>query len=1214
MPSKDFMRRYTDAAPDEGTASRVRNARSRIKMDSFGAGLLGVADTVTFGYLDEIGAGVDTLTRGGTYDSNLQRNRDILGQADEEHGSAYLTGQIAGGFVPFLGWGGRTVKGATLAGAGFGALYGTGSSDGDLGDRLQNGLVYGAVGGLGGYLVSGVLIPTAKWAGGRTVAAFTRGKNARIDAKDLPPSGLFETLKEAHLSDDLTAPKAKPTAAAPEGGLNPNTSLGPKAAATAEHQLDDTLEDGALVTVKDLLGEPEAAAKAVAKRLGKMTPQAAEKLLKDITQAEQDGSVVTNPHFRSLLKIDLTGVPLEQDQLVRAAEIFENAIESLADKAGQRTRTVAGMDQQVQNELRKGLTLGELEQKYQQSQNGFVDTRIAQHVMLTATAKVVRLREELLPQLVKGVEGARERLVEELTDAAHRMVFAKGILSNAGRALGILSHGVNATMVEVADDAYKLTANEIRARVDKAVNILGDDHLKDLLGSVRTMADAENIERILLNEAEAEAFTTWKRAVGSVSLWLRSNALTPATFGFNIAGFIGHVAIRQHYAKRVAATALEKAGKLDEAVALRLEEQITRSVRWQATQAGLKAMLKRVQWEFWTDVESVASVGWGSGSVSAKARLKRSTMLADGYTPPSMREFDDKPRLNINDTAAFNQRIEEARAQGGAFANLMYHAQKARAVAANSLDAVGGLGMKVFTAMPDDMGKEYIRITEGFAQSAREAFREARAAGVPSDQIEAYVKSRARELAEMPTAEMMQKIEASILSTGELQGEAKFLVNLNKMIEEEADAAVFMDGPQTELGKVSANFISKIDRIGLVLPYVRTPIRLMERGLVDYGPLGHVAKGVREAIAAGGVEGELAKARLEVGMRVFNAGMVLGLARGITVTNGGFDNSANLDAGPPNRLNLPGGGFIEIGRLDPFSFTVAVGALIGQAFRDGYKEGTEYDQEQAIRAAASTTVMGAYDAILSKSYMQGLQQLMDAVPGSGGDDEQWLTSVEKILQNAVSRFVPMGGVGRQFNDTFRDSAIETVGWTDTVLRTIPGAGYGLSPRIDPLGDEAKARWGGVNFGSSERTEGGPISDVKRKLRDLGIDITTIRKSDPDGFNLTSEELSEVRRIRGKEALNSEGLTMHEALGELFDDPWFQGLPTKDAKRSAVVDTMREFNKPAWELLQERNPKFASKKVYHSSLADYIAEGLTRKQAEAEASTEVEAQGLPQPTL
>lgn len=1217
MPSKAFMENYLSNTPDEGTSSRQRRAKNRVKMDAFGAGLLGAADTITFGYLDEIGAGVDSFVSGGSYEDNLARNRDILGQAEDEHGGSFLTGQIAGGFVPVFGWGGRTVKGATLAGAGFGALYGTGSSDGDLSDRLQNGLVYGAVGGLGGYAVSGVLIPAAKWAGGRLVAAIGRGKNVRIAASDLKPSGLFETLKEAHLSDDLTAPKAAPKASPAKNSLDPEMSFGPKAAAAGETaaRVDaNVLEDGALLTLKDLLGEPEAAAKAVAKRLGKMTPQAAEEMFEKLRQAEVDGTVITNPHYRSLLNIDLTGTKLTPEQVVRSAEIFEDAVEALAEKAGQRTRTVRGMDQEVQNELKKGMTLGQLEEAYDRSQTGFVDTRIAQHTMLSAVAKIVRLREELLPRLLKGEEGARELLADELTDAAHRMVFAKGILSNAGRSLGILSHGVNANLVEVADDAYGLTAKELAERVKASMSVLGDDHLKELLAGVRSMADAENIERILLSEAEAQAYSTWKRAVGSVSLWLRSNALTPATFVFNIGGFVYSTALRQHFSKRMAANALEKAGQLDEAVALRLEEQITRSVRWQAIQAGAKAALNRIKWEWWQDVESIASVGWGSGKVSAKARLKRGTMLAEGYTPPTLREFDDKPRLNVHDFDGFNQRIEDQRVQGGALANLIYHAQRARAVAANTLDVLGGLGMKAFTALPDDMGKEYIRVTEGFALSAREAFREARAAGVPPAEIEGYVQRRARELATMPTADMMAKIEASLVSNGELNGEAKFLASLHRMVDEEADANLFLDGPQSNIGQKSAQFISAVDRIGLVLPYVRTPVRLMERGLVDYGPLGHVSQRIREEIAEGGIKGELAKARLEAGTRVFNAGLLLGLAGGITVTNGGFNNSANLDAGPPNRINFPGGGFIEIGRLDPLSFTVAVGALVGQAFKAGFKEGSEYDQTEGLRAAIGTAVMGSWDAILSKSYMQGLQQIFDAVPGSGGDDDQWVGKVEKILQNAASRFVPLGGVGRQINDTFRDSAIETVGWVDTILRAIPGAGYHLSPRIDPLGDEVKARWLGVNFGNSEQSQDGPVSPVKAKLRDLGIDISTIRKADPDGFELTSEELSEVRRIRGKEALNSQGLTMSEALGELFDDPWFQSLPTKDAKRTAVVDTMREFNKPAWELLQERNPKFASKKTYTKSLADYIAEGLTRKQADGAAREDVAADGLPQPDL
>jgi hypothetical protein len=58
--------------------------------------------------------------------------------------------------------------------------------------------------------------------------------------------------------------------------------------------------------------------------------------------------------------------------------------------------------------------------------------------------------------------------------------------------------------------------------------------------------------------------------------------------------------------------------------------------------------------------------------------------------------------------------------------------------------------------------------------------------------------------------------------------------------------------------------------------------------------------------------------------------------------------------------------------------------------------------------------------------------------------------------------------------------------------------------------------------------------------------------------------------------------------------------------------MREFNKPAYEILRERNAKFASKETYTKSLADYIADGLNRRQAERSAQADVQAEGLPAP--
>lgn len=1208
MPGKSFQSAYGAVEAPEQQADRQSAEVSRVRrerssrwgvLNTLEGSLRGAADTLFIGMDDEFDAWVSSVVRGADFDEDIAKRRATKKVVSEDNPYAYLGGQIAGGFVPYLGWGSRSVKGMTIAGGIYGGLYGIGNDEGDLEDRLDGGLTGALYGAGGGYLLGGVLMPLAKRgvnAGQRALAAMRRGETPQLNYASFPkmPQQTDEVL-DVNLTKK--APKnTDPLAPAPTGPvLNP---------------IADELEDGALLTARELLGDPVAAQKSLASRIGKMTGAQAQKLLEDLTASETAGTVFDNPHFRSLLKVDMTGQPLSTEEMVRAAELFEEATEQLAEKAGIQTKTLKGMEQMVGNELRKGLTMAELEEMYSQSKDGFVKTRVAQHVMVSAAAKVVRLREEMLPKLLSGEEGAREQVAEELTQAAHRLVYARGILSNAGRALGVLSHGVRSKDVDVVDDIEALTVEQVRARVDAALNKLGDQGLKELLGRVRTMADAETFEKIILDEAEAEAFTVWNRAINSVGLFLRSNALTPATGMFNAISLVTHDLFRNHLTKRVAANQLEKAGKMSEAVALRLEEKAARAVYWQAHKQGMKALLDRVSWEFWTDVERIAAVGWGKGMVAAKARLKRDTMMARGYTPSAMREFDNAPRLAVQDIDGFNARQAERVAGGSAFGNLVYHFEKARAVAANTLDATGGASMKLFTASLDDWGREFIRVKETYAQATRFAVREAQELGIPMDKVGEYAEKRAKELSSLPNAEIMRKVEDALLNVDAdgISGEAAFFRDIEKMVQKEADEVLFMDGPQTAFGKSSAKFLS-YDRIGLVLPYVKTPIRLFERGLVNYGPFAKLSKEVQKNLKKGGIEGAMEQARIEIGMQVFNSGMLLGLAGAITATNGGFNNSANLDAGPPNRLNLPGGGFVEIGRLDPFALTVGLGAIIGQAFRDGFSAGTEYDQEEALKAAMSTAYLATRDVVLEKSYLKGLQEIMEVFADT---EEGAVNKVNKIMQNAAGRLIPMGGISRQANETFRTSAIESVGWMDTILRHIPGAGWGMAPRVDPLGDEVKSRTVGINFGSSERTEGEPISNVKRQLRELGIDINTLRKSDPDGFDLTSEELSEVRKIRGKEALNGEGFTMSEALEVLFEDPWFKSLPTKDQKRTAVVETMAEFNKPAWELLAERNPKFASKKAYNKSLQDYIAEGMIRKEAEKLAEEDVRMEGLPAP--
>ncbi|WJY17678.1 hypothetical protein QQS45_08455 [Alteriqipengyuania flavescens] len=1255
MPTKQFLeerRRQSSASPKTTSrpapgrtvaASRVR----REEVDGFGAFGLGVGDTVTFGFLDEAGAFVDAL--GGTkgranvwnsdrpfwdlYDENVEQNRATLSQASDENGGSYLSGQVVGGFVPFLGWGGRTaasaravkaggVMGATArgfelgrAGALYGAAYGFGAGDGDFGDRFGSAVVHGATGALGGYVFGAILAPAGRAAIGKGATLFRRGKAVEFEPGALPSRAAVELEDEGI---ELASARTAREAVKDPAGLDTSVKMG---ARETTESVTDELPEGALLTARELLGDPGAARAALTKRLGEISPQQAQRLMQKIEQAEATGKVVDDPHYRSLLMLDLGDETLTSEQLVGAAELFEEATEALAAKAGIRTRTLKGMEQEVSAELKRGVTLDDLEDAFEAGKKGYVKTRIAQHVVFTTTAKVIRLREELYPDVVKGVEGARDRLAEELTDAAQRFTLARGILSNAGRTLGMLSHGAKARSVEVMDDLYEAADPEvIRQRVDQSLREMDDTALGELLGKVRTLADADKLEQVLLNPENAKAFSTWTRAVNSVSLFMRSNALTPATGLFNSISMVLHDFFRNDLAKGWAARGLIKAGRADEGLALQLERQAGRSVYWEAHRKGLSALVQRIKWEFWTDVEKIAAVGWGSGKVAQKARMKRSTMLSSGYVPPQLREFRERVRLDVSDADEFNQRIEQQRGDT-AFGNIVYHLHRARAVATNTVDALGGASMKLFTGAIDDWGREFIRVKETYSQATRFAVREALEVGVPQEELADYAQRRAMELSELPTADLMARVDAALVAGDDLKGEAAFLADLHGIIQKEADEVLFMDGPQSSLGKASSTFLSKMDRLGVVLPYVKTPIRLFEQGVVNYGPFAEASREVTDVLARGARPGasadeklaaELMKAKVEVGTTVFNAGLAAGAAGIVVATNGGYENSGNLDAGPPNRLNFPGGGFIEFGRLDPFAFTLGMGAIIGQAFKDGFADGTEYDQQQALQTGLATAFLGAKDVILEKSYLQGLQEITQIFTAKS--DAEAGRRIEQVATGAVARFMPMAGIGRQFNETFRSSSVEAVGFMDQILRHIPGAGYGMAPRIDPLGDEVKGRTLGINFGNSELSEGGPMSPVKRQLRDLGIDISTIRKSDPDGFDLTSEELSEVRRVRAKEALNQYGETMHEALEALFADPWFQALPSKDQKRAEVVKTMRAFNKPAWEILSERSPSYAAKRSYTKSLTDYIAEGVAREQAERWAEEDVEAEGLPQPEL
>lgn len=157
MPAEEFNAKLGIEKPEPASAPAAEPSHGD------GRGVLrrvddmvrGIADTATFGFADEIAAGLGAVTgmgsAGGNYDANLEAERE----RDSEGGLERLGGQVAGVFTSPLATA-KTVLGAAGQGAVAGGVYGFGSGDGDVTERSKSAVAGGLVGGAAGGAVKKV--------------------------------------------------------------------------------------------------------------------------------------------------------------------------------------------------------------------------------------------------------------------------------------------------------------------------------------------------------------------------------------------------------------------------------------------------------------------------------------------------------------------------------------------------------------------------------------------------------------------------------------------------------------------------------------------------------------------------------------------------------------------------------------------------------------------------------------------------------------------------------------------------------------------------------------------------------------------------------------------------------------------------------------------------------------------------------------------------
>lgn len=232
----------------------------------------------------------------------------------------------------------------------------------------------------------------------------------------------------------------------------------------------------------------------------------------------------------------------------------------------------------------------------------------------------------------------------------------------------------------------------------------------------------------------------------------------------------------------------------------------------------------------------------------------------------------------------------------------------------------------------------------------------------------------------------------------------------------------------------------------LVLPFVRTPINVA-RVALERTPLAPVTAKFWRAMEKGGPEGDLALARFGLGSVA--SALVAAQAETGKITGGGPADrrvrQAMMASGWRPYSILIGGTYYPYNRLDP------LGAVIGAA-ADAQDTLRYADDEATAQGVASAVVAGFANSMASKTFVQGLSELLDVV--GDPDNEKKLGT---YMAKQGTTFMPYGGLSNFVRQATDDTTRETQAGDALTLTVnmfknrVPGLSSELPPKLDLWG-------------------------------------------------------------------------------------------------------------------------------------------------------------------
>jgi hypothetical protein len=318
-----------------------------------------------------------------------------------------------------------------------------------------------------------------------------------------------------------------------------------------------------------------------------------------------------------------------------------------------------------------------------------------------------------------------------------------------------------------------------------------------------------------------------------------------------------------------------------------------------------------------------------------------------------------------------------------------------------------------------------------------------------------------------------------------------------------------------------------------VLPYLRTPINLF-KWAVEHTPAGFMMKEVRDAFAAGGVQRDMAVARMIVGGvigTIVFAGVKDGVVTGSGLTEPEKMRAKRAAGWQPYSFKI-GDKYYSYQRLDPVARLIATAADVGELW-----ETADTGQRPEI---AATVMASIGNATISQTYLSGLANAVNAITDPTRYGKRW------IDQYAASMVPGLIGQMAVAKDPYVRE-INTV--LDAVQSRIPIWRESLLPKRNPLtGEAVKAPESLFPFAPirvSQESHDKVLTEAAR----LGIPLGNAPKAIGVGKNtgkIGKIELSDEQRNAFTE---EQGKLAYHYLKPLVDSPWWDAL--RDVEKTMV---------------------------------------------------------------